>query len=305
MNTIDDKDKVINRIMGDIADYAKQMADAKKFTLDGVQDPIDLILTYIRTKNKTFANKKRSVVISQELKDKISTLRFLDNDGNIVEEEDAKYISDLIYRFAENFRTGVDVTNHSSKGIFSTNEDYILNNWKLRHLHLSDVETAIDKSDMSRNRSSWLLFYILEDEVVDFVDVLFHPKGAGFTAFKFLEIIEHNGWMEKIGFKKNTIIEPGTLRPSITKNEDIYFLYKNHFNVILEVNGKVFSNLGVTSAGYDFESTFGINKFRKDLRKILDETQYVGLKVDNDADGVFELVFKDKEGNGTKIECCL
>ena len=133
MDCIDEKDKVINRIFQDIANYVKQKASSESITIDDSLDSADAILTYFRTKNKKFSNKERQVAISQELENKMSSLNFADKDGNVVDEQEGKRICDLINRFVEKFQSGEDVTNHSSKTIFSSNEDYILNNWNLRH----------------------------------------------------------------------------------------------------------------------------------------------------------------------------
>ena len=303
MDCIDEKDKVINRIFQDIANYVKQTASSESITIDDSLDSADAILTYFRTKNKKFLNKERQVAISQELENKMSSLNFADKDGNVVDEQEGKRICDLINGFVEKFQSGEDVTNHSSKTIFSSNEDYILNNWNLRHLHLSDEETAVDKIAMSSNRSSWLLFYILTEDDVDFVDVVFHPTGAGFTAYRFLEIIQQNGWMEKCGFMERKDIVPGSLKPEVNKDDDIYMLYKNHLNVAFTLNGTAYCSFGVSSAGYSFYDTFYLNRFKKKLRQILGENKYVGFIGYNN--GEYKLVFEDVDGNRFPIGCQL
>lgn len=305
MNTIEDKDSVMDKIMSDIAEYVKRLASARNISWDSAKGPVDVILTYRRTKNKKFSNIERNVFISQELKDKISTLNFLDKDGNAIDEHEAKDVCNLIKKFEKKFQDGEDLTNHSSKGIFSDNEDIILNNWNLRHLHLSDVEVAVDKSAMSSNRSSWLLFYIMNDDTVNFVDVVWHPKGAGFTAYRFLEIIEQNGWMKKIGFKENEDIIPGTLEPNVTKDEDIFELYKSHLNIEFEFNGKVYASFGVTSAGYGLNDIFEINRFRKKLRLILDDYKYVELEADKSDDEKIVLMFEGRDGTSSQIKFVL
>lgn len=295
MDRIDEKDKVVDKIFQDIADYVKQKAHSESIDIDGSLNPDDVILTYLRTRNKKFSNKERQVLISQELKDKMSSLSFMDKYGNVVDEQEGRKVCDLINRFVVKFQDGEDITNHSSKTIFSSNEDFILNNWNLRHLHLSDVDTAVDKIAMSSNRSSWLLFYILTEDYVYFVDVVFHPKGAGFTAYRFLEIIQQNGWMEKCGFEEIRNIVPGSLEPIITKDEDIYMLYKNHINIAFSLNDKSYSSYGVTRGGYSCGDVLGFYKLKKELRRILNENKYIGL-IDDNADG-FKLIFEDKDGN--------
>lgn len=312
MMITDVKTKEFDKIMNDIANYCKQLASAKNIRLDSSQgkciisqDPVDMIQTYHRTMNKTFPNKERNVVISKTLEEKIKTLYFLDKGGNTVDKQEANNICNLIKIFEKKFQDGEDVTNHLSKGTFSCEEDLILNNWNLRHLHLNDVETAIDKRAMSSNRSSWLLFFLLTDDEVDFVDVVWHPTGAGFTAYRFLEIIQENGWMEKIGFEEIEEKISESLESKITNDKDIYILYKRRINSAFEFNGKVYITLGVTCEGYGVIDIIKKNQLKKDLRLILDENKYVGIVGDKSDNEKIVLMFEGKDGNKSEMEFTL
>lgn len=302
MNTVVDKEKAIFEIMSDIANYVRQRALSMNIALGDYQDPSDLFLSYIGTMNKTFSYKMRNVIISQTLKHRMASLGFLDEDGNVVDERVANDICSLINDFCFKFQNGEDITNHLSKGIFSSTEDIVLNNWNLRHLHLSDIDVDVDRSAMSNNRSKWLLFFIVTDSEVAFVDVVCHPKGAGFTAFRFLEIIQNNGWMEKIGFHEIKDMVPGSLKPKIVSDEDIYMLYKNHLNIPFEINGKVYSSPGVTSNGYKIDNMIRLNHFKKSLEQLLDENEYIELKQDIGEYEILKLIFKAKDGDEVVVE---
>ena len=167
------------------------------------------------------------------------------------------------------------------------------------------METAVDKVAMSGNRSAWLLFCILKEDEVDFVDAVFHPTGSGFTAYWLLETIQHNGWMEKCGFMEMEGIVPGSLKPEVNKDDDIYLLYKNYHNVAFTINGKAYSSIGVSKTGFSFEDTFFMNRFRRMLRQILDKNQYVEFIGGNAGDDMFKLIFEDKYGRRSQMKCQL
>ena len=77
---------------------------------------------------------------------------------------------------------------------------------------------------MKNNRSNILLFFIVDNQDVYFLDVRKHPKGAGFITLEVLYIVYNNRWMEKIGARKvEGIID---LQPEIDSNEELYKLYK-------------------------------------------------------------------------------
>ena len=92
---------------------------------------------------------------------------------------------------------------------------------------------------MKNNRSNILLFFIVDNQDVYFLDVRKHPKGAGFITLEVLYIVYNNRWMEKIGARKvEGIID---LQPEIDSNEELYKLYKNGINYnILKFGNEVY-----------------------------------------------------------------
>ena len=135
-----------------------------------------------------------------------------------------------------------------SKSIFSgIQQDILFNNWNIKHIHLNKKE-ANSKEEMGENRGDFLLFCIIIEKYVFFLDVREHPHGAGFTSYSFLEIISNNGWMQYIGFSElNDIID---ITFKVTNDSDIYKLYNAHVNIIFKLGNKFFIHVnGVRSSG--------------------------------------------------------
>lgn len=77
----------------------------------------------------------------------------------------------------------------------------LFNSWNVKHIHLNDKE-AQSKSAMKKNRSGCLLFCIVKQEKVFFLDVRPHPKKEEFSSYSLLKIIHDNHWMSEIGFEE-------------------------------------------------------------------------------------------------------
>lgn len=74
-----------------------------------------------------------------------------------------------------------------------------------------------------------------------FLDVVKHPKGAGWNNFNILRTVCRNHWMQYIGFDKISDIEPdfveGTLEPKIEDEEAIRKIYKKNINMGFTIDG--------------------------------------------------------------------
>lgn len=235
----------------------------------------------------------RKVNISSELKEKMSRPDFATE-------------TKLIEAFAAKMESGENINGHLSKLIYNADKwDYLLNQWNIRHLHLCEVP-ANNKSEMSKNRSALLLFFIVTKTDAYFLDVRPHPKGSGFTALDFLKLAEHNGWIDLCGGMLCEDIIPGSLQPSITSNDDVYFFFKNHLNIPFEVNQKYYFFMGTTSYGNKVEDTFLWNRLQKELLNIIKtelgkcrEIQAVDYDLES---GNIILIAKDKfDGCVTKV----
>lgn len=232
----------------------------------------------------------RKVFISSELKGKMSNPNFA---------TEAK----LINAFATKMEAGEDINGHLSKGIYYADKwDYLLNQWNIRHLHLCETP-AVNKSEMSQNRSSILLFFITTKTDAYFLDARKHPKGSGFTAIDFLELAERNGWMDFCGGMLCEDIISGSLQSHIASNDDIYSCYKNNINLMLEINQKYYSFMGTSSVGNKFEDTFSWQRLQKDLlnairQELAHHHEIQGVEIDL-GKGYITLITKNKVDGAT------
>lgn len=199
--------------------------------------------------------------------------------------------------FKKKFELGEDINSNLSKGIFKSNSwDYALNIWNIRHLHLSE-SVEVNKSAMTANRSDYLLFFVLIEDDVYFIDVRKHPKRAGFTSFEFLEILDESNWLNLIEFQE--VKDVINVKLVIEKDEDIYNLTKLGINILYKVNGKYCINvMGITSVGSKSEHTFFFFEIRKKINRLLEETEieYIGFRLLlNECLGVIKYKIDSKE----------
>ena len=113
-------------------------------------------------------------------------------------EEFPKELCDLIKLFEKKFDKGESVKGYLSKKAFDVEfKDILLNQWGIKHLHLTDKE-ANSIEEMKNNRSNILLFFIVDNQDVYFLDVRKHPKGAGFITLEVLYIVYNNRWIKLV-----------------------------------------------------------------------------------------------------------
>ena len=114
-------------------------------------------------------------------------------------EEFSKELCDLIKLFEKKFDKGESVKGYLSKKAFDVEfKDILLNQWGIKHLHLTDKE-ANSIEEMKNNRSNILLFFIVDNQDVYFLDVRKHPKGAGFITLEcYLLYITIDGWRKLV-----------------------------------------------------------------------------------------------------------
>lgn len=83
-------------------------------------------------------------------------------------EEFSKELCDLIKLFEKKFDKGESVKGYLSKKAFDVEfKDILLNQWGIKHLHLTDKE-ANSIEEMKNNRSNILLFFIVDNQDVYF-----------------------------------------------------------------------------------------------------------------------------------------
>ncbi|MAD43155.1 MAG: hypothetical protein CL623_12295 [Arcobacter sp.] len=163
----------------------------------------ELFHLYCNKLNKQFSSQKYKVLISKELK---STT------NNIVNE------------IKKDFENGnIDTLNKrlSKASIKEDENDLLLNNWGIYHLHLG----AIRESSFS-GRTGLLLFIKIIDNKVYFLDLKEH---GNFSSIDFIKIM-HNNWSQEIeNFKIKDIVD---IEPKPTE-EEVFQCWKVGLNIAL------------------------------------------------------------------------
>ena len=235
----------------------------------------NILLEYFSISGKLILPKRRKVIYSKELQDKIDNNTFTDATDSVVSTEEAAKIKDLISYFDQLIQNGSDITSHLSKGIYDADSpDRLLYTWNVKHIHLNKQE-ASNKVEMRNNRSGWLLFVMIDDEECDFLDVVAHPHGSGFSSYHFLEIIHNNAWMEKAGFEA---VKQGITPQFVVNDTDtLYKLYKANINIPFEFEGTVYfpSVRGLTTAGTNINDTLSFNQWKRRLQSGLKGREYI------------------------------
>ena len=148
-------------------------------------------------------------------------------------EEFPKELCDLIKLFEKKFDKGESVKGYLSKKAFDVEfKDILLNQWGIKHLHLTDKE-ANSIEEMKNNRS-----------------------------------VYNNRWMEKIGARKvEGIID---LQPEIDSNEELYKLYKNgiNYNMFKFGNEVYMMGLGVSSKGHKMDYSIILCELNRKISQI-------------------------------------
>lgn len=274
-------------ILKGIAEHLKLLMDNRKIKHSNSCCPSDIILEYINIRLKWIYPKPRKVEKSKELKDRINNKNFIIDDKT-VDENTANEIIELINHFTKKFEQGDDLNNHLNRQIFqSENFDTLLNIWNIKHLHLNKKEVN-SKTAMKSNRSDWLLFFIVDNDNVYFIDVLQHPKREEFIKYNFLKTIFNNDWINLSGFKEisEAISENDSL--NITDDKKIYEFYKNKINIItFKFNDKIYGKIGnnIACSGDKILSIYILNEFKKKLNNIFKENYYQEsiFKLDKDS----------------------
>ena len=217
--------------MNDLATQAKQIMKTAGIKYSADVEADKTLLEYINFRTKMISKRRRTVKFSDELEHKMSTGEFKSKSNNeLVDKSEVEVIERLIKYFKEMFENGEDINYHLSRQAFNSEIfDTLLNSWNIKHIHLNS-KVSLSKSSMKKNRSEWLLFCIVDENVVYFLDVLHHPENEHFMSYHFLQIVHRNHWMNFIGFHKVEGVIPGSIELKVTKDEDIYELYRCRLN---------------------------------------------------------------------------
>ena len=270
------------KILHDIANQAKIILTDQKISFSKDATDEELFLEYMNALEKRIPSQPRKVFFSKELQEKIDTKNIVEQ---ISESKTSQEIIDLILNFKLLFEKGVDINNHLSIQIFSSKrQDLLFNTWNIKHIHLS-LKEAKSKSAMKRNRSDYLLFCIVKEDSVYFLDVCRHPAGNEFSSYKFLKIAFNNNWMQLLGFVEPiSNYVPNSIKPVITNDNDIYELYNNNFNLAFEFSGHAYIPLktGISGSGAKITTVNRLFQLQRDINNLqLSEKDYIGYTPNN------------------------
>ena len=272
-----------------------------------------ILLDFIDNRKKWVLPRKRDVILSAELEDRIESHNFIKCGKTLGEQEALSIIKKFDY-IRECIENGRDINYHLSKKIFSSDEqqkDTLLNTWNVKHIHLSEYE-AESKSAMKRNRSDFLLFCIITNDSAYCIDILEHPKAAEFSMYRLMLIILRNGWSRKIGFMRNEDPNyiPDPLQPKIENDKDITAIYqKCRFNMAFEFDGKMympFPQAAITCSGDNIYNVQCIFDFREICSQYMDDgytyDKMENFDIDNNKIIHMSLILRK---DGKKYECRL
>ncbi len=211
---------------------------------------------------KFVENKKREVLISQELKEKMRK-------NNKVKKL-IKYMKSII-------ENGDDINNHLTRTIYNSQfDDMLFNDWNIRHIHLNEQEETTNQG-MKNNRSNLLLFAIFEDDKCYFIDVRDHNESNLWGLIKFLEILQHN-WGNKF-FNK---VSDGPEQMSIASDEDVLKLRNSSVKanvMIYKLKGKNYIKNYLTGYNVVGKNLYSQMQAMKRIRKYESiQGNYINLK---------------------------
>lgn len=156
------------------------------------------------------------------------------------------------------------ILHHDTSGKQRTERtDFLWADWLIHHLHLSDA--PISEGRYFSQRADWLLFCMMGEDFVAFIDVRQHDDKYVFSNPELLEITINN-WpelMKKCEFKGIAAGEP--LNP-----KDISELRKGGVCGIVTVGGKTYAPLGmgVTTASTPVRVTKAADKLNDYIREL-------------------------------------
>ncbi|MDU1258334.1 MAG: hypothetical protein E6971_14405 [Clostridium perfringens] len=249
----------------DIKEQLCKILEYYEVEFDKNDDLLGILISYLNFANRLISINSRKVHISRQLESKC------DNDNDLHE---------IIEKFKKQFEDGDNMNGYLSRAIHHSNistverieyskaRDYLLDDWGIHHLHLSNTK-ANTKDEMKNNRSDKLLFLVIRDSDVYFIDVLNHNDKNIFQQKGLLEIIENNWSFIIDKYCLNGVKE---IELKIEDPKMIAKLRKIGMNVAYEINGKVYTSIGggLTTSGTNTMHTVNSQKLIKRIDEIED-----------------------------------
>ena len=241
-------------------DFAKDLVRIIKSEFDrlGVSNydsakdtPLNIVAQYCDLCNQLISPKRRKVHYS-------STIQ---NNLGIIDQKWGR----LVHELERKFVTGENVVPHLTRRILNAkHNDGLLNDYGIHHLHLSDVFD----SDGFAERSDYLLFVIVEENDVYFVDIVNHPSGSdlGWVRQDLLMTI-HSNW--RFLLEKHTV---NGITGESMRDKKKFELRSINVNTIVDINGLAVMppGFGVSLAGTSIRSQYVAARFLHHLLAIQD-----------------------------------
>ena len=203
-------------------------------TIQSTDTGIEIIIKLFNVKSRMIPVQKYVIKESQEVIKTISTL------GDTYKE--------AFQEVKSAFSNGVNLTPYLSKDTKTpTKYDRLLIDWKMHHLHLTKKESS--NEDLVE-RSDYLLLFIIENNIVYFIDIEKHGETNVFAKQQYLEIVNNN-WSYL--FESHRIPRQ-VYNDSKLSNSNIRQLRKKGINTPFFVGDKSYLGLGdgISGAGTNF-----------------------------------------------------
>ncbi|MDF1511453.1 hypothetical protein PZE06_25475 [Robertmurraya sp. DFI.2.37] len=244
-------------------DFYKDLSEILmvKFKEIGIEPPKGDLCTilkgYINLSDKLINNKKRNVKVSNELK----------------EQDFGEHYNLCLQQIRNKFKNGIDVNGYLSKGAFKPSQrDLLLYDWGIHHLHINN---KFDNGGFVE-RSDYLLFFIIDENNVYFIDVTRHKleNRTEFSQQELLRIVKRN-WPY--------LIEPyrlkgfSSLEKKLTDKEHSEIRNSGAMAVV-EIEGDIYGMIGggITTARTNVQHTTKIDmvvSFLRDITKTMQENR--------------------------------
>ena len=243
-----------------ITDQFDQLFDQHGIFYTNSNDVHELLREYLNTCSKLIRPIPRKVFISEELKSK-----------QLPEE-----INPIFDEIKTEFEKGCNVNPHLSKGLLDSDfDDLLLHAFKMHHLHLTNRnETASGFFERANSLpSNSLLFCIVAEGDVYFIDILRHNEGNVWVNRGLLEIIKNN-WPD--------LLEPGKvhgIEGAGYSDEEIWQLRQDGINSPIEIDGSTYLPIvggGISLSRHNLMHCIAANGFIKEIRKI--EELLIGIE---------------------------
>lgn len=212
------------------------------------KDTRQILVDYFSLKHKLISKINRQVLKPKHLDKKITEL----NLDNIVDEIIRVIVS------------GQDLNPYLSKGTLKPqSHDFILNDWKLHHLHLNNSKD--NPKDYFNSRADFLLFIHVDNDKVYFIDIVPHKDKLAFAHKDFIRIIRDN-WND---LHSKFLLADGSMQLMHNMSEEeIAEIRKKRIGLstFTQVdNLTYFPGLSSATSGHSVEAMRNLNAFHRTL----------------------------------------